>query len=223
MMWMRELADTKSLCNEIQAMVSDRTQMLRRGEDAAKLSALTRRQIKQMYKQFDQLDNILKKLADALTSREATRRRDELTKLVREVQQMEQTMKKEGRCDAGPARSAEAGSPSASSKPRSQSTQPDDDEEDRGPRETQRSAQLKTNQLVGLQRTMIREQDQQLDQLSQTMSRLKNISGSINQEITTQNQMLDDLEHSMDNSSAKLKNSEQKIHDIEGDSMCAIC
>lgn len=43
MMWMRELADTKSLCNEIQAMVSDRTQMLRRGEDAAKLSALTRR------------------------------------------------------------------------------------------------------------------------------------------------------------------------------------
>lgn len=218
--WMGEIKETKSLLTEAQTLVAERSAKLKQGEDAAKLSAVSRRKLKTLEDHILKLTQLLKKLAPYLTKTEAGKRGEEINKVSREVESLTMTLRKE--CRPPPPTPGASGSPSKQASGKGA-------QEDvaamvpQGPRETNRTEGLNNPQLVGLQRQMLQEQDSQLDQLSSHISRLSSISQAVNEEITLQNQMLDELGSNMDKSSGQLKTSGKTVQAIEDDSMCVIC
>jgi hypothetical protein len=218
MAWMREIKESKSLLTEVQTLVADRSQKLKEGEDAAKVSAISRRKLKTLQDQILKLSQLLKKLAPVLTKTEAGKRGEEINKLSREVDSLEMTIRKE--CRPPPPVPGASGSPASAS---GKGMPVNVEAVTPGPRETNRTTGLNNPELVGLQSQMLREQDSQLDQLSSHIQRLSAISNAVNEEITVQNQMLDELGSNMDISSGKLKSSGKTVQSIEDDSMCVVC
>jgi regulator of vacuolar morphogenesis len=82
------------------------------------------------------------------------------------------------------------------------------------PVETAETRALDNQGLVHMQRDMMKDQDQYLDKLFETIARQKEIAGTISQELDIQNDLLVHLDHEVNNTQGKLKVTEKKISRI---------
>ncbi|KAI8906722.1 Phox homologous domain-containing protein [Gorgonomyces haynaldii] len=77
--------------------------------------------------------------------------------------------------------------------------------------ETQETRQLDNGGLVQLQQRQMQDQDRALEQLSQIVSRQKEIGIAIGQELDSQNKLLDMLDEDVTQTSGNLKTSDNKL------------
>mmetsp|Transcript_28005 Transcript_28005/g.61297 ORF Transcript_28005/g.61297 Transcript_28005/m.61297 type:complete len:219 (-) Transcript_28005:209-865(-) len=202
--WLFHLDEAKANSSELYEMLNNRSVMLAKKKDASLLSAQIRRNIAKLKGQLNGLQGLLKKHNEKISESEFTRRSDELTRIRREVNLMEDNMQKEGRVN---------------------NAMPKTDYRnvtEREGKETERTTDVPTNQLANVQAQMLKEQDAELDQLSKHIRNLQGISGAINEEITMHNHMLEDLESDMEKSSNKMHQGKVKLDNMESESSCII-
>eukprot|EP00976_Prorocentrum_cordatum_P105374 1194249-Prorocentrum_minimum.AAC.3 len=200
--WLYYLEEAKENSGELYSMLNNRSVLLHKKKDAALLSAQIRRNIAKLKGQLNGLQGLLQKHADKITEGEHTRRSDDLSRMRREINLMEDNMMKEGRVNNARSKSGYG--------------------TEREGKETERTKEVATHQLASVQTQMLEEQDAELDQLSKHIRNLKSISGAINEEITMHNHMLEDLEGDMEKSSSKMHQGKVKLDNMESESSCII-
>ncbi|KAK3288261.1 hypothetical protein CYMTET_4262 [Cymbomonas tetramitiformis] len=208
-LWSRELEGAKTTANEVHAMINDRVVAVARGSvETAKHNASTRRKFGTLKQKLVALPRILEKCSH-ISEAEHTRRQDQIAKLKREYSTLEETLRR-GTGTDGPSEFESASVREHMNKQK--------------PRETERTAGVETQQLAQLQRNMMNEQDTKMDELMKSVSRLKNITGAVHDELETQHKMLEDLDGDMQKTQGRLGEARDKMQDIEDSSLqCSIC
>mmetsp|Transcript_32029 Transcript_32029/g.44402 ORF Transcript_32029/g.44402 Transcript_32029/m.44402 type:complete len:220 (+) Transcript_32029:127-786(+) len=205
--WTRILDESKALTNEMHTMIKERSILLAKGDEAAKLSAQIRRGVGRVRAQVGQLGRLLRQMEDLLSPAEVAQGREEVARVAREVEVLEAAMQRNYRAPVkGVCQESDRGGVRAG-----------------GTVGAELSTTLTSEQLQLLQQRALDKQDSQLDQLSKHMQNLKGISTAINEEISVHNELLDGLEDHMASTTSKLKSQQEKIQTIEENTICLIC
>mmetsp|Transcript_24706 Transcript_24706/g.84508 ORF Transcript_24706/g.84508 Transcript_24706/m.84508 type:complete len:228 (-) Transcript_24706:19-702(-) len=180
--WMREYDECRRLADDTFLALTDRQDALRAGGDAARLTAITRRKLNGVNAKLDRLTQMLPG-SDA-SEGEKNRRQDLLNRLRQQAEQVAASLAtKNVSGGPGPA-------PSWESAPA---------------QETARTAGRDERGLLAMQREMMDEQDEEIDELSRLVSSTKNIALTVNEELDLHNRLLDDLEDDVDHTYARLR------------------
>ncbi|EAL63245.1 hypothetical protein DDB_G0288439 [Dictyostelium discoideum AX4] len=83
------------------------------------------------------------------------------------------------------------------------------------PKETEATKQFDNQQLFTNQQHIMREQDESLDLLSQSIMRQKNMAHAMSNELDQHNEMLDDVEIGTDAVSMRLRNANRRMETIK--------
>ena len=78
-------------------------------------------------------------------------------------------------------------------------------------KETEETKHLDDYGVLNLQKSMMKKQDEDLDQLSMLIQKQKHIGVSISEELDVQNRMLDDLMNQVDLTEGKVASSHRKL------------
>ncbi|PWA73031.1 syntaxin of plants 52 [Artemisia annua] len=186
--WTREYNEASKLADDITGMISERSSF-GTGPEAQRHSSAIRRKITILGTRLDSLQSLLTKLPakQPLTEKEMNRRRDNLANLRTKVTQMASTlnMSNFGNRDSllGPdIKPADAMS---------------------------RIAGLDNSGVVGLQRQIMREQDEGLEQLEETVLSTKHIALAVNEELGLHTRLIDDLDEHVEVTDSRLKSAEK--------------
>ena len=82
------------------------------------------------------------------------------------------------------------------------------------PPETERTKGLDNAGVLQLQTQIMKEQDDQLDDFLRQVRRTKDIAGQINEELISQNELLDGLDHDVDRVQGKIKRADRQAKKI---------
>lgn len=82
------------------------------------------------------------------------------------------------------------------------------------PQETERTRGVENQQLLQMQRTDMKEQDEELEKLSALINKQKELGVAINEELALQNELLEELDTEVDRTTDKLKYASKKIGKI---------
>ncbi|XP_076919641.1 syntaxin-52-like [Bidens hawaiensis] len=182
--WMREYNEASKLADDITGMISERSSF-GTGPEAQRHSSAIRRKITILGTRLDSLQSLLTKLPakQPLTEKEMNRRREMLANLRTKVTQMASTlnMSSFGNRDSllGP------------------DTKPADD--------MARISGLDNSGVVRLQRQIMREQDEGLEKLEQTVISTKHIALAVNEELDLHARLVDDLDEHVEVTDSRLK------------------
>ena len=80
------------------------------------------------------------------------------------------------------------------------------------PKETEATRPLDNQGLLSLQETQIQQQDNQLSQLTTILQRQRQLGEAVNNEIASQNELLDDLSNEMDKVGSKLTTANKQLN-----------
>lgn len=188
--WTREYNEASKLADDITGMISERSSF-GTGPEAQRHSSHIRRKITILGTRLDSLQSLLTKLPakQPLTEKEMNRRRDNLANLRTKVTQMASTlnMSNFGNRDSllGPdIKPADAMS---------------------------RYAGLDNSGVVGLQRQIMREQDEGLEQLEETVLSTKHIALAVNEELGLHTRLIDDLDEHVEVTDSRLKRVQKNL------------
>uniref|UniRef100_A0A251SWQ7 Putative syntaxin of plants 52 n=2 Tax=Helianthus annuus TaxID=4232 RepID=A0A251SWQ7_HELAN len=187
---MREYNEASKLADDITGMISERTSF-GTGPEAQRHSSAIRRKITILGTRLDSLQSLLTKLPakQPLTEKEMNRRRDMLANLRTKVTQMASAlnMSSFGNRDSllGP------------------DTKPADD--------MARISGLDNAGIVGLQRQVMREQDEGLEKLEQTVISTKHIALAVNEELDLHTRLIDDLDEHVEVTDSRLKRVQKNL------------
>lgn len=82
------------------------------------------------------------------------------------------------------------------------------------PQETERTRGVENQQLLQMQRTDMKEQDEELEKLNALINKQKELGVAINEELALQNELLEELDTEVDRTTDKLKYASKKIGKI---------
>lgn len=188
--WTREYNEASKLADDITGMISERSSF-GTGPEAQRHSSAIRRKITILGTRLDSLQSLLTKLPakQPLTEKEMNRRKDNLANLRTKVTQMASTlnMSNFGNRDSllGPdIKPADAMS---------------------------RYAGLDNSGVVGLQRQIMREQDEGLEQLEETVLSTKHIALAVNEELGLHTRLIDDLDEHVEVTDSRLKRVQKNL------------
>ncbi|GJY94609.1 syntaxin-51-like protein isoform X2 [Tanacetum coccineum] len=188
--WTREYNEASKLADDITGMISERSS-IGTGPEAQRHSSAIRRKITILGTRLDSLQSLLTKLPakQPLTEKEMNRRRDNLANLRTKVTQMASTlnMSNFGNRDSllGP------------------DIKPVD--------AMSRIAGLDNSGVVGLQRQIMKEQDEGLEQLEETVLSTKHIALAVNEELGLHTRLIDDLDENVEVTDSRLKRVQKNL------------
>eukprot|EP00249_Psilotum_nudum_P006589 c19910_g1_i1 orf=223-654(+) len=79
------------------------------------------------------------------------------------------------------------------------------------PTENNRTSGLDNYGIIGLQRQIMKEQDEDLLQLEETVASTKHIALTVNEELDLHSRLLDELDQATDGTNAHLKNVQRRL------------
>ncbi|GJV27142.1 syntaxin of plants 52 [Tanacetum coccineum] len=182
--WVREYNEACKLSDDISSMISARGSY-GSGPEGQRHSSAIRRKVTILGTRLDSLQTLLSKLPaqQPVKEKEMNRRRDMLANMRTKVTQMASTlnMSNFGNRDSllGP------------------ETKPAD--------AMSRTTGLDNSGIVGLQRQIMREQDEGLGKLEETVISTKHIALAVNEELTLHTRLIDDLDEHVDVTDSRLK------------------
>ncbi|KAJ0578781.1 putative target SNARE coiled-coil domain-containing protein [Helianthus annuus] len=188
--WVREYNEASKLSDDISSMISARSSY-GSGPEAQRHSSAIRRKITILGTRLDSLQSLLTKLPakQPLTEKEMNRRRDMLTNMRTKVTQMASTLNMSNFANRdsllGP------------------DTKPAD--------VVSRTAGLDNSGIVGLQRQVMREQDEGLEKLEETVLSTKHIALAVNEELDLHTRLIDDLDEHVDVTNSRLKRVQKNL------------
>ncbi|XP_072962880.1 syntaxin-52-like [Typha angustifolia] len=183
--WMREFNEASRLADDVSAMISERGSLPSSGTDTQRHTPAIRRKITILGARLDSLEALLFKLPSnqAITDKELHKRQDMVSNLRSKSKQMASTLNMSNFAN----REDLLG----------QSNKAVD--------ELSRTAGLDNHGIVGLQRQTIKEQDEDLGKLEETVLSTKHIALAVNEELDLHTRLIDDLDQHVDITGSRLQ------------------
>ncbi|KAJ0936353.1 putative target SNARE coiled-coil domain-containing protein [Helianthus annuus] len=188
--WTREYSEASKLADDITNMISERSSF-GTGPEAQRHSSAIRRKITILGTRLDSLQSLLTKLPakQPLTEKEMNKRRDMLTNLRTKVTQMASTLNMSNFANRDSLLGPDI-------KPADAMT---------------RVSGLDNSGIVGLQRQIMREQDEGLDKLEETVISTKHIALAVNEELDLHTRLIDDLDEHVEVTDSRLKRVQKNL------------
>ncbi|CAA2983593.1 syntaxin-52 isoform X2 [Olea europaea subsp. europaea] len=161
--WMREYNEAVKLADDITDMISEKSSFPTTGQETQRHSSAIRRKITILSTRLDSLESLLSKLPakQPLTQKEMNRRKDMVANLRSKVNQMASTLNMSNFTKRDSLLGPESKSVEAMS----------------------RTAGLDNAGFVGLQCQIMKEQDEDLEKLEETVISAKHIALAVNEEL----------------------------------------
>ncbi|KAL3733413.1 hypothetical protein ACJRO7_022869 [Eucalyptus globulus] len=188
--WMKEYNDAVKLAEEISSMIAERGTMPTSGPESMRHASAVRRKITILNTRLDSLQNILTKpFSRPITEKEINRRKDLLSNLRTRVNQMDSTLKMSHSATRDSLLGPEIKPADAMS----------------------RTAGLDNQGIVVLQRQVMREQDEGLEKLEETVVSTKHIALAVNEELDLHTRLIDNLDQHVDVTDSRLRRVQKNL------------
>ncbi|KAI5064527.1 hypothetical protein GOP47_0021197 [Adiantum capillus-veneris] len=195
--WMREFEDAVRLAEDIAARIAERNSAApvgsgSRAADNSRLVSATRRKITMLGTRLDSLQSLLSNpsLTKSLNEKDLSKRQDMVLSLRSRMNQMSNSLN------------------SSQASNRSNLLGQDGRGE---PKENNRTTGLDNSGIVGLQRQIMREQDDDLLKLEETVTSTKHIALAVNEELDLHTKLLDNLDDDTDRTNTRLKAMQRRL------------
>jgi len=194
--WLKEFDNCKELTQDIVQLVQERNlNYPDGGPDASRMTAAARRKLgslgtslEQLFKWLDSPD------AATLSEQERFRRQDLLHGLKSRREQIQQSLKRSQHESNRSALLSGVQSP--------------------GPKETEVTAELDNKGLLQLQTQVMKQQDQELEQMEKTVISTKHIALTIGEEVDLHTRLLDDLDDGVDVTHSRLRAATKRVRHV---------
>ncbi|XP_010245902.1 PREDICTED: syntaxin-51-like [Nelumbo nucifera] len=189
--WMKEFSEASKLADDINGMISERGSFPPSGPETQRHSSAIRRKITILGTRLDSLQSILSKLPSKqpITEKEMHRRQDMLANFRSKANQMASTLNMSNFANRdsllGP------------------DTKPTD--------VMSRTTGLDNYGHVGLQRQIMKEQDEGLEKLEETVLSTKHIALAVNEELSLHTRLLDTLDEHVDSTDSRLQRMQKRL------------
>ncbi|KAJ4967153.1 hypothetical protein NE237_019002 [Protea cynaroides] len=188
--WMKEINEAQKLADDINGMISERVSLPSSGPDTQRHLSAIRRKITILGTRLDSLQSLLSKLPtkQPITEKEMHRRQDMLANLRSKANQMASALNMSNFANRdsllGP------------------DTKPD---------AMSRTTGLDNHGLVGLQRQVMKEQDEGLERLEETVISTKHIALAVNEELGLHTRLIDSLDEHVDSTDSRLQRVQKRL------------
>ncbi|KAH1108727.1 hypothetical protein J1N35_012495 [Gossypium stocksii] len=187
--WIKEYNEAVKMVDDINAMISERSSLPASGPETQRHASAIRRKITILGTRLDGLQSLLSRLTGKpLTEKEMNRRKDMVANLRSKVNQMASAFNMSNFANRDSLLGPE-------SKPDAMS----------------RTVGLDNSGLVGLQRQIMKEQDEDLEKLEETIVSTKHIALAVNEELDLQTRLIDDLDQHVDVSDSRLQRVQKNL------------
>ncbi|KAG5252636.1 syntaxin [Salix suchowensis] len=189
--WMREFNEASKLGDEINGMISGKNSLAASGPETQRHLSASRRKITILRTKLDILQSLLSELPSKqpVTGKEMNQRQDMLKNLSTKVNQMASILNM------------------SSAANRENLLGPDKKTDDI----MNKATGLNNHGLVGFQRQIMKEQDQGLEKLEETVISTKHIALAVNEELSLHTKLLDDLDEHVDVTNSRLQMVQRKL------------
>lgn len=188
--WVREYNEAVKLADDINSMISERSSLPTTGPEAQRHSSAIRRKITILGTRLDSLQSLLSRIpGKQLSEKEMNRRRDMLLNLRSKVNQMANTLNMSNFANRDSLLGPEIKPADAMS----------------------RTAGLDNNGVVGLQRQIMKEQDEGLEKLEETVISTKHIALAVNEELDLHTRLIDNLDQHVEETDSRLLRVQRKL------------
>ncbi|KAJ6778934.1 TARGET SNARE COILED-COIL DOMAIN-CONTAINING PROTEIN-RELATED [Salix koriyanagi] len=189
--WMREFNEASKLGDEINGMISGKNSLAASGPETQRHLSASRRKITILRTKLDILQSLLSELPSKqpVTGKEMNQRQDMLKNLSTKVNQMASILNM------------------SSAANRENLLGPDKKTDDI----MNKATGLNNHGLVGFQRQIMKEQDQGLEKLEETVISTKHIALAVNEELSLHTKLLDDLDEHVDGTNSRLQMVQRKL------------
>ncbi|XAR67412.1 hypothetical protein NMG60_11002163 [Bertholletia excelsa] len=190
-LWIREYNEAVKLSDDINGMISERSSMPAPGPEAQPHASSTRRKITILRTRLDSLQSLLSKLPakQPLTEKEMNCRKDMLANMRSKVNQMASMLNVSNFANRDSLLGPETKSTDAMSKANG----------------------LDNYGIVGFQRQIMKEQDEGLEKLEETVTNTKHIALAVNEELSLHTRLIDDLDQHVDVTDSRLWRVQKKL------------
>jgi SYP5 family syntaxin len=182
--WAREFQEAARLAEDVEGRVAERNALAPHSSEAIRVTSVARRKLAMLSNKVDRLESLLQGKED----KEAARRQSMLADLRHKAKQMSASLS------------------SAQSANRTSLM-----EGGISPVETSRTKGMDNSGLVNLQRQIMKEQDQDLENLEHTVLSTKHIALAVNEELDLHTRLLDDMDQSADVTNNKLLAAQRRL------------
>ncbi|GAB4846081.1 Syntaxin-52 [Ancistrocladus abbreviatus] len=183
--WMKEYNEAAKLADDISALISEKASVSGSGPDSQRHFSSVRRKITILGTRLDSLESLLAKLPSKqhITEKELNRRKDMLANLRSKASQMGSTLNMSNFGNRDSLLGPEIKPVDAMS----------------------RAAGLDNQGIVSLQRQIMREQDEGLDKLEETVTSTKHVALAVNEELDLHSRLIDSLDYQVDVTGSRLQ------------------
>nr|XP_015650983.1 syntaxin-52 isoform X2 [Oryza sativa Japonica Group] len=187
--WMKEYNEASRLADDINSMIADRGSLPQSGPEIIRHTSAIRRKITILCTRLDSLEALLSKIPPKSLDKELHKRQDTLSNLKSKTKQMATSFNMSNFAN----REDLLG----------QNKKAADD--------MSRVAGLDNQGIVGLQRQIMKEQDEGLEKLEETVLSTKHIALAVNEELTLHTRLIDDLEDHVDVTNSRLQRVQKRL------------
>ncbi|KAI8557539.1 hypothetical protein RHMOL_Rhmol04G0018400 [Rhododendron molle] len=189
--WVKEYNEAVKLADDINGMISERSSSPVSGPDAQRHVSAIRRKITILGTRLDSLQSLVGKLPGKLplTEKEMNRRKEMLLTLRSKVTQMASTLNMSTLAHRDSLLGPDITSVDAMS----------------------RTTGLDNSGVVGLQRQIMREQDEGLEKLEETVISTKHIALAVNEELDLHARLIDNLDQHVDVTDSRLQRVQKNL------------
>eukprot|EP00262_Sarcandra_glabra_P011550 TRINITY_DN279_c0_g1_i5.p1 TRINITY_DN279_c0_g1~~TRINITY_DN279_c0_g1_i5.p1 ORF type:complete len:234 (+),score=41.12 TRINITY_DN279_c0_g1_i5:226-927(+) len=189
--WMREFNEASKLADDISARISERSSLPPSGPESQRHLSAIRRKITILGTRLDSLESLTSKLPSKqpITEKELHRRQDMLVNLRSKSNQMASALNMS-----------------------SSANREDLLGQNRKPvGEINRTGGLDNYGLVGLQRQIMKEQDDGLGKLEETVLSTKHIALAVNEELDLHSRLIDNLDQHVESTDSRLQRVQKRL------------
>ncbi|XP_030925464.1 syntaxin-51-like [Quercus robur] len=189
--WMRGINEASKLAEDIKDMIAGSSSLPPSGPETQRHLSTARRKITILRTKLETLELLLSTLSNTqpITGKEMNRRQDMLKNLSSKVNQMAATLNMSGFNN------------------RDSLLGPNIKQDDI----MNRTNGLDNHGLVGFQRQIIKEQDEGLEKLEETVTSTKHIALAVNEELNLHTRLLDNLDQHVDSTDSHLQRVQKKL------------
>ncbi|XP_038903152.1 syntaxin-52-like [Benincasa hispida] len=190
-LWIKEYNEASKLGDDINGMISERSSFPATGPESQRHASAIRRKITILGTKVDGLQSLLLKLPvkHPLSEKEINRRKDMLAQMRSKVKQMASTLNMSNFANRDSLLGPDMKSADVMSK----------------------TAGLDNQGLVGFQRQIMKEQDEGLEKLEETIISTKHIALAVNEELNLHTCLIDDLDQHVDVTDSRLARVQKRL------------
>ncbi|XP_028766743.1 syntaxin-52 [Neltuma alba] len=189
--WVRQYNEASKLAEEVKGMISAKSGLPPSGPETQRHLSAARRKVTILRTKVEILQSLLTTLpgTQSITGKEMNRRQDLLTNISSKANEMAATLNMSGLAN------------------RDGLLGPDKKSEE----VMKKAASLDNHGLVGFQRQIIKEQDDELEKLEETVTSTKHIALAVNEELNLHTRLLDDLDEHVDTTNSRLQMAQRRL------------